>query len=291
MHPEMGAWILSLGGKLNPTLPGNVRIGGGNDSGSGYFESWTGALPIGNPKDGLQNSERPANVTDSQFDGRFNLSRELNRAFVSRYTNREVQTYNNMYNDAFKLMESNDLEAFNLLNEDDKTIEMYGDNSFGQGCLLARRLVENNVRFVEVDLGGWDTHNDNFDRVSQRAAILDQGLSSLMVDLERRGLLETTLVVVTTEFGRTPKIVDGDGRNHYPKAFSYFMAGGGVKGGQTYGKTDKDAMNVIENPVRVPDFNATMAYALGLPLDKVVLSPSGRPFKIADDGRPVTSIF
>jgi len=292
MHPEIGSWILKLGGKLNPTLPGNVRIGGGNNSGNGYFEPWTGALPIGNPKAGLQHSKRPDGVSDKQFDARFDLSRELNKAFVSRYTNREVQTYKTMYDDAFQLMASKDLQAFDILNEDEKAIEMYGDNAFGQGCLLARRLVENNVRFVEVSHGGWDTHQNNMDRVQQRAAVMDQALGALLKDLNRRGLLESTLVVLSTEFGRTPKLTNGgDGRNHFPKAFSYLMAGGGIAGGQAYGKTDKDAANVIEGGCSITGFNATMAYALGLPIDKVIMSPSGRPFRIADKGKPVTAVF
>ena len=290
-HPEIGSWILNMNGKLNRTLPGNVRVGGGNNSGNGFFESWTGALPLGNPQAGLQNSMRPDSVTEEQFQNRYALSRELNKAFISRYTNRKVQTYNEMYNDAFRLMESRDLEAFDINSESDKVLDEYGNNNFGQGCLLARRLVENNVRFVEVNLGGWDTHNDNFDRVQQRGAILDQGVSALLADLNRRGLLETTLVVITTEFGRTPKIVNGNGRNHFPKAYSFMMAGGGVKGGQTYGKTDAMAMEAIENPVSVPDFNATIAYSLGISVDKVVHSPSGRPFQIADKGRPVTAVF
>ena len=290
-HPEIGSWILKLGGKLNPALPGNVRIGGGNNSGNGYFPSWTGALPLGNPKAGLQHSKRPAEISDEQFEARYSLSRELNKAFVSRYTNKGVQTYKEMYNDAFKLMASKDLEAFDILNEDRKVVDEYGDNNFGLGCLLARRLVENNVRFVEVNLGGWDTHNDNFTRVQARADILDQGLSALLADLNRRGLLESTLVVVATEFGRTPKIVNGNGRNHFPKSFSYFMAGGGLRGGQVWGKTDKDAINSIENVTRITDFNATIAYGLGLPVEKVVMSPAGRPFQIADKGIPVSSIF
>jgi hypothetical protein len=290
-HPDMGSWVMKMGGKLNPALPGNVRIGGGNNSGNGYFPSWTGALPLGDAKAGLQHSKRSAEVSDEQFEGRYALSRELNKAFVSRYTNKGVQTYKEMYNDAFRLMASKDLEAFDILNEDNKTLEAYGDNNFGLGCLLARRLVENNVRFVEVNLGGWDTHNDNFNRVQTRAEVLDQGVAALMTDLNRRGLLESTLIVISTEFGRTPKIVNGNGRNHYPKAFSFMMAGGGLKGGQVYGKTDKDAMNSVENTCRIPDFNATMAYALGLPVDKIVTSPAGRPFSIADKGIPVTSIF
>ena len=170
---------------------------------------------------------------------------------------------------------------------------MYGSSNFGQGCLLARRLVEHHVRFVEVTLGGWDTHYDNFTSVESRAGVLDAGFAALVTDLERRGLLDSTLVCIGTEFGRTPEIVTEhqDGRDHFPKAFSAVMAGGGIKGGQKYGRTDGSAKNVVENKVTPQNFNATIAYALGLPGDRVVTSPSGRPFWIANKARPVTDIF
>ena len=168
--------------------------------------------------------------------------------------------------------------------------DLYGGDSFGQGCLLARRLVEHGVRHVEVTLGGWDTHNDNFVRVPEKCAILDQALAALIGDLDRRGMLNDTMVVLTSEFGRTPKINQNNGRDHYPKAFSSVIWGGGVKGGQIYGKTDK-GIEVTENKMTPPDLNATIAYALGLPLDQVIYSSTKRPFTVADKGQPITSIF
>jgi uncharacterized protein (DUF1501 family) len=189
-------------------------------------------------------------------------------------------------------MNSKDLEAFDLRKEPDAVRQAYGTSSFGQGCLLARRLIENKVRFVEVEHGGWDTHNENFDAMEEKLPVVDQALSALLSDLDSRGLLEETMVVLTTEFGRTPKIVtERSGRNHYPKAFSALMAGGGIKGGLKYGKTDATGEEVIEGKMSVPDFNATIAYGLGLPLDHIVHSPSGRPFTVADKGKPVTDLF
>ena len=133
---------------------------------------------------------------------------------------------------------------------------------------------------------------DNFNRVSEKSVILDQALAALLADLRERGMLEDTLVVLATEFGRTPKIVEGrNGRNHYPKAFSCLLAGGGIQGGQVYGKTDSEGREVEEDMVTVPDFNATIAHALGLPLEKEIISPSKRPFKVADDGQPLTQLF
>ncbi|MEM7397165.1 MAG: DUF1501 domain-containing protein, partial [Verrucomicrobiota bacterium] len=121
--------------------------------------------------------------------------------------------------------------------------------------------------------------------------ILDQALAALISDLERRGMLEETMVVLATEFGRTPTINSNEGRDHYPKAFSCLLAGGGVKPGFVYGKTDGTGSEVTENKVTIPDFNASIAYALGLPLDKVIFSPSQRPFTVAHKGRPVLGLF
>ena len=190
-----------------------------------------------------------------------------------------------------RLSNPEDLKAFDLTEEASDIRAAYGKEAFGQGCLLARRLVERGVRFVEVSLGGWDTHNANFVAVPERCETLDKGLSALLNDLNLRGMLQDTLVVVTTEFGRTPDINQNVGRDHYPKAFSAVMFGGGVKGGYVHGKTDKEGREVVEDKVKVPDFNATIAYALGLPLDQVIYSPSKGPFTIADKGQPVTGVF
>ena len=169
--------------------------------------------------------------------------------------------------------------------------QAYGETAFGSGCLLARRLVEHGVRYVEVVTDGFDTHADNFDRLADLTPAIDQGLAALLADLDGRGLLRQTLVVLATEFGRTPDIDQDQGRNHYPKAFSCLLAGGGVQGGRTFGRTDADGREVEEDPVSIQDFNATLAYCLGLPLDQKLTSPSGRPFTVADKGEPITAIL
>jgi uncharacterized protein (DUF1501 family) len=147
------------------------------------------------------------------------------------------------------------------------------------------------VRFVEVKLGGWDMHTGVADGMKDNAQILDEAMAALIKDLDRKGMLDTTMVVLATEFGRSPKININSGRDHYPKAFSCLLAGGGVKGGQAYGKTDKTGENIIENKVKPSKLNATIAHALGLPIDKVYHSPNGRPFKVADKGKPILEIF
>lgn len=291
-HPAMGAWLLKFTGRDNPTLPGNVMIG--NDSthpGAGFFEASLSPLMLRDPEGGLQNSAMHPGMDDRKFDFHRDLSRKLDAPFVERYDQKNVRAYTDMYEDAVKLMRSRDLSAFDLSLEPDGAKERYGRNSFGQGCLLARRLVEHGVKFVEVSMGGWDTHNSNFVAVPEQAAMLDVALSTLLADLERKGMLDDTLVVLATEFGRTPEINANEGRDHHPQAFSCLLAGGGVKGGTVFGRTDERGAKILENPVGIEDFNATIAYALGLPLDQVLYSPSMRPFTVADKGKPVTTLF
>ena len=292
-HPDLGAYSSLLLPKPNKMLPANVKIGGNSSGlGGGFLESKYAALPIGNPEAGLQHSALPKHIDDQRFMRRLQRVRQMNKSFGKKYNNKAVRAYAGMYDDAVKLMKSEDLKAFDLTKESQATRDQYGEDKFAQGVLLARRLVEHNVRFVEVDFGGWDTHVDNFTRVSEKSAVLDKALAALLSDLSERGMLDETLVVLATEFGRTPDIVEGrNGRNHYPKAFTCLLAGGGIKGGQVYGKTDAEGRKVEEDQVTVPGFNATIGYALGLPLKKEIFSPSRRPFKVADEGEPITKLF
>ena len=196
-----------------------------------------------------------------------------------------------MYADAVRLMESADLAAFSIGKEDKQTRARYGDEPFGQGCLLARRLIECNVRTVEVSFTGWDTHANNFTSMLLLCQTMDRAVAALLDDLQRIGKLDDTVVVLTTEFGRTRIVNHNIGRDHYPKAFTSVVAGGGFKGGYVYGKTSEGAEEVVENPVTIPDFNATIAYALGIPIDQVLYSPSKRPFTVAHKGKPVLDLF
>ena len=293
-HPDLGAWAALRLGKANKTLPANVKIGGNsNGLGGGFLESKYAALPIGDPEAGLQYSELPNGIDESRFRKRLNRLQRMNSDFTSTYDTKQSRAYAAMYDEAVKLMNSQDLETFDLTKEDQKTRERYGMNPFGQACLLARRMAEKQVRFIEVSNNGWDTHGDNFDRVQKKGAVLDQAMAALIADLSSRGLLDSTLVVLATEFGRTPTIqVDRNmGRNHYPQAFTCLMAGGGIKGGLKYGSTDKEGREVTEDMVTVPDFNATIATALGIDLAEKTISPSGRPFTVADKGEPINDLF
>lgn len=291
-HPGMGAWLQKYKGRLNPNLPGTVFVGGDSriNGGGGFFEPEFEPLAINDPNSGLRNSKRRG-MDEQTFSHRLDLAKQFDEEFHSRYNLKQVRAYTAMYDDAVRIMTSRDLQVFDLNQEDAATREAYGDDPFGQGCLLARRLIEHDVRAVEVSFGGWDMHNNVFIAAPDKCAILDQAMAALLGDLEKRGKLQDTLVVLTTEFGRTPRINQNAGRDHYPKAFSSVLAGGGFKGGIAYGKTDAGGENVEENPVQIADFNATIAYALGLPLDQVLYSPSKRPFTVASKGKPVLDLF
>lgn len=293
-HPSMGAWASKFLGKINPTLPSNVKIGGNSSGlGAGFLETKYAALPIGDPEAGLQHSQLIQGMTNSRFNSRLSKLRDMNAGFAKKYDTRDARAYASMYDEAVKLMKSKDLAAFDLTEESEEIRDRYGRNRFGQACLLARRLVENGVRFIEVDDGGWDTHGNNFERVSEKGAVLDQALGALLGDLEASGLLKSTMVVLATEFGRTPKIHPerDNGRNHYPQAFSCLLAGAGIKGGIKYGSTDEEGREVTDNMVVVPDFNATIATAMGIPVSEEVISPDKRPFTVADKGVPVDGLL
>lgn len=296
VHPSNGAWITRLKQRANESLPSFVTVGSGNGHpAAGFFEPQYAPLPVGDATSGLQNVRRLRQVSETQFNKQLALRQLLDKQFDAQFHKgqKNVRAYNQVFEEAVKLMESKDLEAFDLKKETSKVHSAYGDHNFAKGVLLARRLVERGVRFVDVEFGGFDWHNDNFDQCEQKLPVLDQALSALLKDLEGKGLLESTLVVVATEFGRTPKIVQArSGRNHFPKAFSYLLAGGGIKGGQVYGKTDKTGENVIQNPVSGPDFNATIGFAMGVPHDLTLMSPNRRPFRLgAREGAPLTNLF
>ncbi len=295
-HPSSGSWVSKLTDPMSETLPSFVLVGGGNQHpGSGFFEPRFAPLPVGDPQKGLRNVRQRRDTDDASFQRQLNLRQELDHSFDSRFHKgqRSVRAYNEIYDSAVKMMHSKDLEAFDLSREPADMRAAYGRDRFGQGVLLARRLVERGVRFIEVEYGGFDWHNDNFGQMEEKLPVLDQALAALMEDLTSKGLLDSTLIVVATEFGRSPKIVENNlGRDHFPKAFSCLMAGGGIRGGQAYGKTDETASNVIEDKVGAADFNASIAFALGIPYDLTLMSASKRPFKMGGkEGQPITSLF
>jgi hypothetical protein len=292
-HPSMGAWLSHFRGPGNATLPATVYIGNSSrHPGAGFFPPQHSPLFVNNPENGVRNIELQRGLSRSQHGDRLALAGELDAAFNTTFgKQRSVAAHADAYDGAYRMMASRDIVAFDLTQERAETRDAYGRDAFGQGCLLARRLVERGVRFVEVSLHGWDTHANNFVVTPDLCQKLDSGLATLVSDLHDRRLLRDTLVVVATEFGRSPKINTALGRDHYPQAFSGALFGGGVKGGAVFGSTNRTGETVSDDGLTIPDFNATIAHALGLPLDEVVLSPTRRPFRVADRGKPALAVF
>jgi uncharacterized protein (DUF1501 family) len=240
----------------------------------------------------VQNLGRFGAVSREQAEARLDLMRDLDIEFLARRPGTPGDSHRAAYEAAVRMMKPETAKAFDLSGEKAALRDRYGRNLFGQGCLLARRLVERGVPFVEVTLDGWDTHLNNFDAVKNLCGILDPAWSSLMEDLKDRGLLDTTLVVWMGEFGRTPKINPQKGRDHFPDAWSAVLASGGIKGGQAYGRTSKDGMRVEEHRVSVPDLLATVCGALGIDHEKQNPSNVGRPIRIVDkSGRPIREVL
>jgi len=193
-----------------------------------------------------------------------------------------------------RLMRSAAASAFNLDSEPTALRERYGRSQFGQGCMLARRLVERGVPFVELSLGSintWDTHNDNFNQVRRLSQILDAGYATLLEDLRDRGMLETTTIIWMGEFGRTPRINPQTGRDHWPNSFCTVLAGGGIHGGQAYGQTSADGQTVVSAPTDAKAYFATIWKALGIDHSRLNISNIGRPIRLADaGGMPIADI-
>jgi hypothetical protein len=292
-HPGIGAWLLKFKGKINENLPGSVFIGGAShvNGGGGFFGPKFEPLVIKKPSNGLLNSRRRGNMSANFFADGIKLMKGFDDDYKEKYLLNNISEHESSFEEALKLMNSKDLEAFDIGKEPPAMASKYGNSEFGQSCLLARRLIESGVRAVEINDGGWDTHYDNFVNVPKKCQGLDQGYSALLDDLHQRGLLKETLVVLCSEFGRTPIINMNKGRDHYPQAFSSVLAGGGIKGGQVYGETSKGAEEVIDKKVNVKKFNATIAHSLGIPLLQPLFSPSMRPFTVADKGKAVLDLF
>ncbi len=288
-HPGLGSWVHKMLGRIHKELPVAVQVGGG--IGPGYLGAEFAPVPVGDPSLGLQNTKSPAYLTDSAFDKRMELSHAFDSDFRKQASkNRKVNGYDDLYKDAIHLLRSEDLNAFDISKESDDAKKAYGDNRFGKGCLLARRLIEHGVRYIEVSLGSWDHHVDLWTKMGTVGSELDKAAAHLIADLSNRGLLKDTLVVIGTEFGRRPEINQNSGRDHHPAAFSCVLAGGPIKGGQVWGKSDADAYRVESDGVTPEDFNATIAVAMGIPHDKEIHSPDGRPFTLGNKGKPLTKL-
>jgi hypothetical protein len=294
-YPTLGSIVAKELGDPASDLPSFVRIGTGQGANASAMGS-AGILGVDYDPLTMAAAGRPPENTslatdEKRFQRRLNLLDRIQGDYANHGGQQEVADHQKIYAQASRLVLSPKMTGFDLDKEPQKIKEAYGSSPFGQGCLLARRLIETGVTFVEVTLGNWDTHQDNFNKVRDLCGQLDQPYAALLADLKSRGLLDSTLVIWTGEFGRTPRINPNSGRDHFPRAFTSILAGGGVKGGQVIGSTDAGGDAVENRPVSVNDFLRTACHSLGIDADKQNMSSIGRPIKIVDGGEVVKEVF
>ena len=289
-YPTLGSVVSRELGGAGSELPSFVRIGPRFRSAGegGLLGADYNPFLVPNP-DRLPENVQPLTAAD-RYQRRLGLLGSLELAADAAATP-EVAEHRGLYQKAAKMVLSPQMDAFNLDREPSAMREAYGKSNFGAGCLLARRLVEAGVTFVEVGLGNWDTHFDNFTRSRGLAGELDRPFAQLVADLKSRGMLDKTLVIWMGEFGRTPRINPRGGRDHFPRAFSAVLAGGGVRGGQVLGATENGGEAVKDRPVTEKDLFRTVYQALGVDSRKEFMSPIGRPIKPVDGGSPIAELL
>jgi hypothetical protein len=263
----------------------------GATPGSGFLGVEYDPFFVLDPNRPPNNTTLSPGVTDKRYTRRLGLAKKLEQDFAKSGGEVAVQDHQVLYDKAAKMVLSPNIKAFDLSHEPDSLREQYGKSAFGQGCLLARRLVETGVTFVEVRSNGWDTHQQNFTRVPALAKQVDPAFATLLADLKQRGLLDRTLVVWMGEFGRTPRINGNGGRDHWPRSFNAALAGAGIKGGQVIGSTNGDGTEVKDQPVGVTDLLSSFCHALRIDPRKENMSPLGRPLKIVDGGTALPQLF
>ena len=289
-YPSLGAWTSEELAGTSSDLPAFVAISGPS-AGAGFLGVQHGPFVVPNPKEPPLNTSYPKNVDFDRFARRKAALESLEARFAVETGDPKVAARRATYDKAVRMMYSSRLRAFDIGEEAQSVRDAYGTHNFAAGCLMARRLVEAGVRYVEVVLDGWDTHKDNFGRVRELSGVLDGAFSALLAELAARNLLDRTLIVCMGEFGRTPKINENDGRDHHPQAWSAVLAGGGIRGGVVHGETDGEGAKVVGKPVGVPDLFATMATLLGLDPEKQMRTPVGRPIAITDGGAPIRELM
>lgn len=295
--PSMGSVVShELGPRKN--LPPYVCIPNpvNEFAGSGYLSSAYGPFSLGSdPASGnftVRDLALPAGVTEQRFGRRRSLLATVDNHFRTLEKSDSIEAMDTFYQRAYALISSAEArEAFNLTAEPEELKNEYGKNAAGMRFLMARRLVEAGVRFVSVHFGSWDHHDNIQNAMTSNAPPLDQAYATLIRDLERRGLLDSTLVMLTTEFGRTPKINGTAGRDHYPKVFSIALAGGGIRKGYIHGKSDLTSTEVDSDELTVPDWATTMYHLMGINADKELMAPGDRPIEIVDEGKVVKELL
>ncbi|MBQ18160.1 MAG: hypothetical protein CMJ65_13665 [Planctomycetaceae bacterium] len=295
-HPCLGSMISHLGtpGELPPyvSVPNFLNSGGPSFLGASHGPFVIETDPAA-PDFAVRDISLPTSVSTDRSARRQSVLRELNRfERQSEAVGRQVRSLDTFYKKAAGLMTSRKAkEAFDIHRESDKTRAEYGMTSVGQCCLLARRLVEAGCRFVAIENGHWDTHRKNtYSLRDLLCPSFDRAVPAMINDLDQRGLLDDTLVIISTEFGRTPKINQLAGRDHWPNVFSIAMAGGGVKGGQVIGASDKQAGTVADRPITPGDMAATVLNLMGIDHELILYTPLGRPVRLVENGRPINEL-
>lgn len=303
--PALGSLVSHELSNRDADLPGFVSIGGrGNgELGGGFLGPQFSPFVVGgggrrdvvdtgSDEIRVPNLDRPADVDTATYAKRLHLLAGLEKDFHTGQAGPVADTLKAAIDRAVRMMRPEAAAAFQLDEEKDTLRDRYGRSTFGQGCLLARRLVERGVAFVEVTLNGWDTHTNNFSAVQRLSGTLDHAFATLLADLQDRGLLNDTLVVCQGEFGRTPRINGSVGRDHWPASWAAVLAGGGIRGGQVIGKTSPDGTTVESQPTRTADLIATVVQAVGIDPLKQNMSNVSRPIRIADpSGKPIQEIL
>ncbi len=289
--PSLGSNVAHQIGNAANQLPNFVRIGNrlANAGGGGFLGVDFDPLV-------LRSANRPPDhtkpLTDvKRYHRRLRLLDSMEASFAAEGGAQIVTDHRKLVESASDMIMSPRMDAFDLEKEPASIREAYGQGDFAAGCMMARRLVEQGVTFVEVVSNGWDTHLDGFNRTRELTAQIDQPMAALIDDLKQRGMLEKTLVVWLGEFGRTPRINPRAGRDHFPRAFNAVLAGGGVRGGQVIGATNDAGTEVTDRPVAITDLFRSIYYTLGIDADEENLSRIGRPIKLVDGGEVVTELF
>jgi hypothetical protein len=283
-HPSFGSLVCQQAAPTDQDLPSFVSVLGPSHN-AGFLPVNLAPFQVQDPTRMPDNSQ--IQVPADRFARRLDLLSRLETGYESRGAQSVVKNHQDLVGQTARLIRSPKLEAFDVAREPEKVRAAYGTTPFGQGCLLARRLVEAGVTYVEVQLGNWDTHFDNARRVQGLAAQCDPAMATLIADLKDRGRLDSTLVVWMGEFGRTPKINPKDGRDHFPRAFSAVLAGAGVPGGQVIGTTDETGSAVKDRPVSVQDLFTTFCTRLAIDPTHENHGPLNRPLKVVDGGAAI----
>lgn len=294
-YPSMGAVVTHEFGSRN-NLPAYICIPNQPNefAGTGYLSSSYSAFNLGSDpaSNDFQVRDLAANVDVARFKERQKALEAINQSFLAKNNSDSVAAMNTFYEKAYDLINSTQAqEAFKLDKESPEMRDRYGRNTAGARMLLARRLVEAGARFITLTYGSWDMHNDITNGISSQIPAFDQGFAALISDLSERGLLDSTLVCVVSEFGRTPKINNTAGRDHWPKVFSSVLAGGGVKGGFVYGSSDATSSDPQDNPVEIHDWATTIYNQIGINADKELMAPGDRPIEIVDFGKVIKEIL